>query len=167
MEHQTLGWWVCLIDPATKRIILKIVGFLVITQARRNEIFFYCQTQTFLQYYCSFFTTTSIQNGYLNILMLGLGFAKTWYPLWFNEQISKIYIQYQGGYNSAITYNYYFLIILWDQDVPNQTHITSKPSTFETFHNCPALNFWKIKFVKSTWTNLTFCLFQTLFISPV
>ena len=114
-----------------------------------------------------FFTTTSIQNGYLNILMLGLGFAKTWYPLWFNEQISKIYIQYQGGYNSAITYNYYFLIILWDQDVPNQTHITSKPSTFETFHNCPALNFWKIKFVKSTWTNLTFCLFQTLFISPV
>ena len=56
-----------------------------------------------------FFTTTSIQNGYLNILMLGLGFAKTWYPLWFNEQISKIYIQYQGGYNSAITYNYYFL----------------------------------------------------------
>ena len=28
MEHQTLGWWVVHpIDPATKRIILKIVGF--------------------------------------------------------------------------------------------------------------------------------------------
>ena len=33
LEHQTLGKWVvCPIDPATQRIILKIVGFQVLTK---------------------------------------------------------------------------------------------------------------------------------------
>ena len=31
MEHQTFGWWVvCPIDPASQRIILKIVGFYIL-----------------------------------------------------------------------------------------------------------------------------------------